>query len=264
MITTATFAMRIIHSIDELQPHLGGTCVLTMGALHEGHLSLIRRAAELNNPPVVTTIFVNPTQFAPDEDLSNYPKPLDDDIERARAAGSDVLFIPSVKTIYPNGPHSIPVPPLPEVATKPKLEDAARPTHFAGVCQVVLRFFNLIKPSVAVFGEKDYQQLLVIRSMVAQQNLPIEIIGGPIIRERDGLALSSRNVYLSPDERARALGLSRALKEVANRARFNSISEGESRMRAVLNDHQIKIDYAVIRNANTLMPVFDNENNFTV
>jgi len=253
--------MKILHTIDQLQPHFGGTCVLTMGALHEGHLSLIRRAVERNNPPVVTTIFLNPTQFAPDEDLSRYPKPIDDDIEKARAAGSDVLFIPSTETIYPNGPQSIPVPPLPDVATKPKLEDAARPTHFAGVCQVVLRFFNLIKPSSALFGEKDYQQLLVIRSMVAQQNLPIKIIGCPVIREKNGLALSSRNVYLSSDERTRALGLSRALQKVADHANFNSISEGESKMRTVLNDHRIKIDYAVIRNADTLMPVND-ENQF--
>lgn len=251
--------MKIIHTIDELQTHLRGTCVLTMGALHEGHLSLIRRAVQRNNPPVVTTIFVNPTQFAPDEDLSRYPKPLDDDIEKAHAAGSDVLFVPSVETIYPDGPHSIPIPPLPEVATEPKLEDAARPAHFAGVCQVVLRFFNLIKPSAALFGEKDYQQLLVIKSMTAQQNLPIEIVRCSIIRDKDGLALSSRNIYLSTDERNRALGLSRALEEVADRARFNSIPEGESKMRAILNDRQIKIDYAVIRNANTLMPVSDGD-----
>jgi pantoate--beta-alanine ligase len=180
--------------------------VPTMGALHAGHLSLVDRSnAECQR--TVVTIFVNPTQFGPAEDFSRYPRNLEQDV--ALLAGADLVFAPSVEEIYPSD-HSTFV----EVEGVTRLwEGAIRPTHFRGVATVVLKLFHLAPADVAYFGQKDYQQTVVIRRMVADLNVPIEIRVCPTVREPDGLALSSRNAYLSPDERRRALVLSRSLRQ---------------------------------------------------
>jgi pantoate--beta-alanine ligase len=224
-----------------------------MGALHEGHAALIRRARELATP-VVVSVFVNPTQFGPGEDFDRYPRTLEADQAVAERAGADVLLAPAASSVYPPD-EPVVVPALPAVASRPRLEDAARPGHFAGVCQVVARLFDLVPASVAVFGEKDWQQLQVIRALVA--SLPsrwpaLRIVGHPTIRERDGLAISSRNRYLLPAQRQRALGLSRALQIAASAQRPET---AERLMRSVLEEHGLAIDYAVIRDAETLEPV---------
>jgi len=229
--------------------------VPTMGALHEGHFALVRQAAAISRvaaarPRVVVSIFVNPTQFGSSEDLSRYPRTLEADCRGCEEAGADVVFAPSVETVYPPG-GVVRTPALPEVATRPGLEDAARPGHFAGVCQVVLRLFELVKSSHAVFGEKDWQQLQVVRAMVRQEKLPIEIVPGPTVREQDGLAMSSRNRFLSAEDRERGLGLIRALK-AAQQQKTPDVAERV--MREMLVAGGITPDYAVVRDAETLAP----------
>jgi pantoate--beta-alanine ligase len=184
--------------------------VMTMGALHAGHVALIRRARELVGPDglVTVTIFVNPLQFGPGEDFERYPRTLESDLEVCRAEGVNVVFIPDRAELYPGGDPQVTVDPGPLAA---ELEGAVRPVHFAGVLTVVAKLLNLTVPTYAVFGEKDYQQLTLIRQMVADLEMPYEIVGVPTIREPDALALSSRNRYLSDTERKQALSLSRAL-----------------------------------------------------
>ena len=244
--------MRLVHSQADLQDVAGGALVPTMGALHEGHLALVRRAASLDGPLVVS-IFVNPTQFDVRDDLDRYPRTLDADVRAADKAGADIVFAPDVQTMYPPD-HEIPVPPLPAVATTPGLEDAHRPGHFAGVCQVVARLFDLARPSAAIFGEKDYQQLLVVTDMVRaepQRWLGLEIVGHPTVRDVDGLALSSRNAHLPAAERDRALGLWRAL-ESARQIVHEGPRAIESQMHRILAEHRLEIDYAVVRDARSL------------
>ncbi|MHC4947740.1 MAG: pantoate--beta-alanine ligase [Planctomycetota bacterium] len=227
--------------------------VPTMGALHAGHLALVRRAVEVPGP-VVVSIFVNPTQFGPGEDFERYPRDPDADLAAAAAAGADAVFLPDVETMYPPD-RPVPVPPLPAVATEPGLEDACRPEHFAGVCQVVARLFDLVRPAAAVFGEKDYQQLLVVRAMVRDEAPRwggLDVVAHPTVREPDGLALSSRNAYLTDAERPRALGLSRALHAAATEP---DPGAAEAVMARVLDDHGLRADYAVVRDAETLEPL---------
>jgi pantoate--beta-alanine ligase len=181
--------------------------VPTMGALHAGHLALLEQARQ-RSVAVVATIFVNPMQFGPNEDLELYPRALDDDLAMCEKAGVDVVWAPSVADVYTGGPAHVTVEPGPLGS---ELEGAIRPGHFAGVLTVVAKFFNLVRPAIGFFGEKDYQQLVLIRRMAADLELGVGVAGLPTVREPDGLALSSRNVYLSPDDRQRALGLSRAL-----------------------------------------------------
>jgi len=184
----------------------GVSLVPTMGALHSGHISLVREAQKLGNP-VVVSIFVNPLQFAPGEDLEAYPRTLEEDIAKLEAEGVEAVFAPSVSTMYPHGPRTTIHPgPLGSV-----LEGKTRPTHFAGVLTVVAKLFMLTGATDAFFGEKDYQQLALIRQMVEDLHLPVRVHGCPIVREGDGLALSSRNRYLSDGEHEAALALSRAL-----------------------------------------------------
>jgi pantoate--beta-alanine ligase len=185
--------------------------VPTMGALHEGHLSLID-AANIQCDRVVASIFVNPTQFGPREDFAKYPRPLDRDLELLRERGCDWVFVPEATAMYPRDfGTSIDVG-----AVARPFEGAARPGHFPGVATVVLKLFQLVPASRAYFGEKDYQQLLVVRRMVEDLNVPIEVVGCPIVRDNDGMALSSRNAYLSDDERRRARGLSQSLRIAQN------------------------------------------------
>jgi pantoate--beta-alanine ligase len=181
--------------------------VPTMGALHAGHLALIEQARNLCQS-VLVTIFVNPLQFGPAEDLAVYPRTLDEDVAICERAGVDVVWAPSVPDVYPGGAPQIRIDPGPLGAD---LEGAIRPTHFAGVLTVVAKLLSLVRPAVAFFGEKDYQQLTLIRRMAADLELGVGIVGVPIVREADGLALSSRNVFLSAEQRAQALALSRAL-----------------------------------------------------
>lgn len=209
----------VAHTRTELRDSLAGLSaprgvVMTMGALHEGHAELMRVARD-RCASVVATLFVNPLQFGAGEDLDRYPRSLDADLRVCEAAGVDVLFAPGQAEMYPNDMPHVTVQPGP---TDADLEGASRPTHFAGVLTVVLKLLNLTRPDVAFFGEKDYQQLALIRQMARDLETGIEIVGVPTVREPDGLALSSRNRYLSPEERERAVTLSRALRAGARAA----------------------------------------------
>ncbi|MCC6907484.1 MAG: pantoate--beta-alanine ligase [Phycisphaerales bacterium] len=251
--------MQIVWTAADLEEFHGGVCVPTMGALHEGHLSLIRRAREEADAhaaplPVAVTIFVNPAQFAPGEDFARYPRTFEADCSKAESCGADVVFAPEVGEVYPQGVEA-PIDPrvvIPEVARRPGLEEKSRPQFFIGVCRVVHRLFEMVKPRAAVFGEKDYQQLLTIRAMARDMALTVEILSEPTVREEDGLAMSSRNVYLAPPQRKRALALSKALKAARG---ASSVAEAESAMRSILLANQVEIDYAVVRDAHTLMPI---------
>ncbi|MBX3381263.1 MAG: pantoate--beta-alanine ligase [Phycisphaeraceae bacterium] len=243
-----------IAALNRFRPGAGEIVLIpTMGALHAGHEALIRRGARLaaGRGTCVVWIFVNPTQFNDPADFARYPKTLDADLAVCRSAGAGAVFVPSKDEIYPPG-ISVPVPDLPRVATEPGLEDAMRPGHFAGVCQVVLRFFELVKPKVAVFGEKDWQQLQVIRAMAKHATPQVEISPFPTVRESDGLAMSSRNRFLSAEERTRALAISRALTRAGE---AGSQREAEAIMATVLGESGIQPEYAVVRDAETLQEV---------
>lgn len=206
--------MKVISSIQELRDQLRGqnraAFVPTMGNLHEGHLSLMRLARQ-HGDPVVASIFVNRLQFGPNEDFDKYPRTLQDDIEKLQREGVYVLFAPSERDMYPE-PQEYRVEPPHDLGDI--LEGEFRPGFFKGVCTVVMKLFSCAQPRVAVFGKKDYQQLMIVRRMVQQFALPIDIIPAETIRAEDGLALSSRNRYLSPDERAEAPVLYRTLHNV--------------------------------------------------
>lgn len=207
--------MHLIRSIAELRTALKGrrevALVPTMGNLHAGHLSLVRIARERGGT-VVASVFVNPLQFAPHEDFADYPRTLERDCELLADNGCDIAFAPSEKEMYPE-PHSFTVQPPPELGGI--LEGALRPGFFSGVCTVVLTLFNIVQPAAAVFGKKDYQQLLIIRKMARQLALPIEVVAGETIREQSGLALSSRNGYLDAAQRAEAPQLHATLRALA-------------------------------------------------
>ena len=179
--------------------------VPTMGALHAGHMSLIAHAKN-NAPAVAVSIFVNPTQFGPKEDFNKYPRPIEEDLDKCEQAGVDFVFNPSPEEIYPPGTPDVVVD-LPTMSTV--LEGKHRPGHFKGVCQVVAKLFNIIQPTVACFGQKDFQQLRIIEAMVQALDMPIDVIACPTLRDPDGMAMSSRNMYLSPEERQKGLSISR-------------------------------------------------------
>lgn len=219
--------------------------VPTMGALHEGHASLMRHARSLlgDGDAVAVSIFVNPLQFAAGEDLDRYPRTFEADLALCAEQGVDVVFAPTVDEVYPGGDPQITVDPGPLGAV---LEGAVRPTHFRGVLTVVAKLLGLTRPDVAVFGEKDYQQLTLIRRMAADLCLPVRIEGAPTIREADGLALSSRNRYLSADERTLALALSEAL-----RAGASAVGAGPDAVLAAGRDvlarrSEIAVDYLAL------------------
>jgi pantoate--beta-alanine ligase len=200
--------------LRELVAALPGPVALvpTMGALHEGHRTLVRAARERAGS-VVVSVFVNPTQFGPGEDLDRYPRTWDADLAALTEEGADAVFHPPVAEVYPPGALGVTVDPGP---LGDVLEGAVRPGHFAGVLTVVAKLFGLARPDLALFGEKDYQQLVLVRAMARELALPVEVVGVPTVREDDGLALSSRNRYLAPEERARAAALHRALRTGAD------------------------------------------------
>jgi pantoate--beta-alanine ligase len=221
--------------------------VPTMGALHEGHVSLMTRArAEVGDGGVVVaSIFVNPTQFAPGEDLDRYPRTLDTDVEACASAGADVVFTPAVDEVYPGGltTGAVTVEPGPLADV---LEGASRPGHFQGVLTVVAKLFGLVRPDVAVFGEKDYQQLALVRRMAADLCLAVEVVGAETVREPDGLAMSSRNRYLDTDQRREAVALSLALfaaRAAADRGALAALNTARAELRKT---HSVDLDYLEI------------------
>jgi pantoate--beta-alanine ligase len=224
-------------------------CVPTMGALHAGHESLIQACRQECGFTAVT-IFVNPKQFGPQEDFARYPRPLEDDLARCRGAGVDLVFAPTAETLYPAGFSTyVDVEPLSRV-----LEGASRPGHFRGVATVVLKLLNIVNPQRAYFGQKDFQQQLLVRKMCRELDLPVEIRTCPTVREPDGLALSSRNRYLDADERQTGLSLYRSLQRAAERLR-----RGEQDVRAVagemgrlLETAGARPDYATIADSESL------------
>jgi pantoate--beta-alanine ligase len=224
--------------------------VPTMGALHEGHRALMRRAGELADG-VVVSIFVNPLQFGAGEDFDKYPRTFEADLAACRDEGVSVVFAPTPDVIYPQQPKvTVHGGPLGEL-----LEGAARPGHFDGVLTVVTKLFNLVAPDVAVFGEKDYQQLALIRQMVQDLDIPVHVVGATTIREYDGLALSSRNRYLSDDQRAGALAISRALRAGSE---YTTAVDVMDAAHAILDtEARLRVDYVALVDADTLEPVGD-------
>lgn len=241
--------MYIATTIEELRGRLSASkrpaFVPTMGNLHDGHIALIRQARTLGDA-TVASIFVNRLQFLPHEDFDTYPRTWDSDCEKLRAAGCDVLFAPTEKVLYPE-PQTCKVHPDPALADM--LEGHFRPGFFIGVCTVVMKLFQCVQPRVAVFGKKDYQQLMTIRHMVRQFALPIEIVGSETFRADDGLALSSRNGYLSKEERAEAVQLSKALRAMAEavRAGETDLAAIEARAMQTLAQRGWQPDYLVLR-----------------
>jgi len=230
--------------------------VPTMGALHAGHLSLVAKAREQADK-IVMSIFVNPTQFAPSEDFSSYPRSLEADAEKFAAAGGDLVFAPQPAEIYPAGFATMIEPAGP---AKMGLEDAFRPSHFAGVATIVAKLFNLSRPDCAIFGEKDYQQLKVVTRLVRDLDFDIEIIAAPTLREADGLALSSRNAYLSAEERSRAPKLQAALARCAEAIRNEApISSALKNAKEEMAAAGFMTDYLTARHAETLEPVDSRE-----
>ena len=252
-----TRAVAVARTIAELRRAVAawrGACasialVPTMGALHAGHLALVARAKALA-PHVVASIFVNPTQFGPNEDLSRYPRDIDGDRRKLAAAGCDLAFIPAVAEMYPEGTVArIDPGPLGTV-----LEGQFRPGHFAGVATIVTKLLLQAAPDVAVFGEKDFQQLLVIRRVVRDLDIPVRIESVPTVRENDDLALSSRNAYLSADERARAPLLHRTLRDVARGFAGGDAAAAGRGIETLLAGGFAKVDYLEVRDAETLDP----------
>lgn len=251
--------MRTVSSIQELRASLKEVrpqtigFVPTMGYLHEGHLSLVDKAKETADV-VVMSIFVNPLQFGPHEDLENYPRDLERDSHLAESRGVDILFFPSVEEMYPSGSKTtVSVQDITE-----SMCGASRPGHFDGVTTVVAKLFNIVQPDYAFFGMKDAQQIAVVMQMVRDLNMPVEVVPCPIIREADGLALSSRNVYLSPEEREQALVLSRALQQVQSMVGLGerNVKTLRTAIEKVIQESPLaSIDYIELRTYPGLMPI---------
>jgi len=268
--------MQIIQTVSDLRKTLANQSsigfVPTMGNLHAGHIHLVELAKQ-HAQCVVVSIFVNPLQFSPNEDLANYPRTLEADCEKLKAAGCDIVFTPSVAEIYPafDGKNlgqtmTIDPPPIANV-----LCGATRLSHFAGVATVVMKLFNLVfyntvQPNVAVFGKKDFQQLFIIKEMVKQFNLPIEIIAGETVREANGLALSSRNNYLTDVQRASASQLNSALQGIIIQVKNGNkdFVQLEQQAAALLTNQGWEVDYISIRSSSTLQPASPQDKNLIV
>ena len=251
--------LKLLHTIAELREHRRSidtpiALVPTMGALHDGHLKLVEAAKGLSDE-VWVSIFVNPTQFGPNEDLAKYPRPIEDDLSACERLGVSAVFNPEPSEVYP--PDVIPME-LDVPSLTAEFEGAHRPGHFAGVCRVVLKLLNLCQPRVACFGLKDYQQLRVIEAMVSDFNLPIAIQRVQTVREADGLAMSSRNRYLSEDERKQAVGLIKALRLAKQLIEADGETDPaviERAMEQTLLAHRIEPDYCAVRHPETLAPL---------
>lgn len=254
--------MKVITSVQALRDHLRGqnrvAFVPTMGNLHEGHLSLMQLARQ-HGDPVVASIFVNRLQFGPNEDFDKYPRTLEADIEKLQKAGVYVLFAPSERELYPQ-PQEYRVEPPHDLGDI--LEGEFRPGFFKGVCTVVMKLFSCVQPRVAIFGKKDYQQLMIVRQMSEQFALPVDIVPGETIRADDGLALSSRNVYLSPEHRAEAPELYKLLQTVRNEVLAHAggtmqserVASIEAEAIATLQSRGWAPDYVAIRKRSNLLP----------
>jgi pantoate--beta-alanine ligase len=252
--------MRIIESVTRMQRlsrRLPRPLILvpTMGALHEGHLALVDRAKRLAGPhgSTVVSIFVNPTQFGPREDYQKYPRPLERDCSLLRGRRCDVLFAPAASEMYAPDASVM----VTESALAGAMCGASRPGHFAGVCTVVTKLFHLVQPDSAIFGEKDFQQLAILRRMVRDLNIPVRIVGHPTMRESDGLALSSRNAYLSAEERQQAPLIQQTLREAEQELRTRAVSRRvlENWMRRRIERGSLaKVDYVVAVDPETLQP----------
>lgn len=251
--------MQVLSQVDEIRSlvreaqHRGARVgvVPTMGALHAGHLSLVERARR-ECEHTVTTIFVNPSQFGPNEDFSRYPRTLQSDLDMLEAAGCDWVFVPTNEQMYPPGHSTFIEPP----AVAAEWEGRIRPGHFRGVATIVLKLFHAIPADVAYFGRKDYQQVAVLKAMVRDLNLGIDLVACETVREPDGLAMSSRNRYLSPGERQRALGLSQALQRAQSlvTSGCRDSVELEAAMREMLQSAPVdSIDYAAIVDPDTMV-----------
>ena len=251
--------MKLVHTINELRAELALQrqagkkigLVPTMGALHEGHASLVRRAVA-ENDVVVVSDFVNPTQFNDKNDLLKYPRTLDADCELLEKEGASFVFAPSVEEIYPEpDTRQFSYAPLDTV-----MEGKYRPGHFNGVCQIVSKLFMIVEPDKAYFGEKDFQQLAIIREMVKQMNFPLEIVGCPIVREADGLALSSRNARLSEEQRRQALGISQALFCSKEYAATHSVVETQKFVEKAIADAEgLELEYFELVDGLTLQKI---------
>ncbi|MDI1310035.1 MAG: pantoate--beta-alanine ligase [Methylotenera sp.] len=263
--------MQIINTIAELRSVLKNQSnvafVPTMGNLHAGHVQLVEVAKQHANC-VVVSIFVNPLQFGPTEDLASYPRTLDADCKKLKAAGASIVFTPTVEEMYAdfdgkNLNQSMTITP-PPIANE--LCGAARPGHFAGVATVVMKLFNMVQPSVAVFGQKDFQQLFIIKQMVKQFNLPIHIIGVDTVREPSGLAMSSRNGYLTNEQRATASQLNGALRDTVQSVKNGNqdYSQLEQQAKSTLNKQGWAADYISIRSSLTLLPACNTDTELVV
>jgi pantoate--beta-alanine ligase len=227
--------------------------VPTMGALHEGHRALIR-AARLRCDALVVSIFVNPTQFGPQEDLAKYPRPISQDRALCRKEGVDICFEPTVEAMYPSGFQTMVT--LPAIARW--WEGEVRPHHFSGVATVVTKLFGIVHPQISLFGQKDFQQSTLVRQLVKDLNLGVEIIVCPTVREADGLAMSSRNVYLSPDERKRAVTLYKSLQagaEAIQRGVTNGTTIQEAMVQVIKGEPAMTIDYLAVCDPHRLEPL---------
>lgn len=247
--------MKLLTTADELREYRAGltgpvALVPTMGALHAGHLAHLG-AARQQAEHLIVSVFVNPTQFAPHEDYNRYPRTLEVDAAKCATAGATALFAPEVDQMYPPGVPAVQLE-VPSIADT--LEGAHRPGHFAGVCRVVLKLLNLAQPTLVTFGQKDYQQLCVVRAMIDDLMLPIEVLEIPTVREDDGIAMSSRNRYLDEADRKHARGLSKALKAAAKLAEDGTTdpAELEAVMSDIMKTHHVEVQYAAVRHARSL------------
>jgi len=230
--------------------------VPTMGNLHEGHIELVKQA-QLRADVVITSIFVNPMQFGENEDLDAYPRTFDADCAKLEEVSNHAVFYPTVADMYPNGLQEQSFVEVPETTDTLCGEATQRPGHFRGVSTVVTKLFNMVQPDIACFGEKDYQQLRVIRRMVADLNMPIEIVGVPTVREESGLAKSSRNGYLSDAEKVIAPNLFKVIKELKADVLVTEgdVSQLEAKAATHIDEAGLKTDYIIVRDAHTLAPV---------
>ena len=263
--------MQVFHTISGLRESLTGHraqgqtvgFVPTMGNLHDGHLALIKQAKQ-SNTVVVCSIFVNALQFGLNEDWDKYPRTYDSDCEKLRSMGCDYLFFPDDKEMYPNGLDTqsrVICPTMTDV-----LCGASRPGHFEGVTTVVSKLFNIVQPDEAIFGIKDYQQLAVIRRMAEDLCMPVKITSAPIHRETDGLAMSSRNSYITQEERPKVIVLKQVLEKIASKidAGGQDFASLESEAKAVIENQGFKVDYVTISNSKTLQPAAIDDRDITV